>query len=81
MFSCAFLITVSIVFRTFQMNVRTLSHSLADTAVTAAGHAMDNLSGWLDTSAPAGKADKAKLSRVASLTPEVAAKLQQAVSL
>ncbi|VDD95568.1 unnamed protein product [Enterobius vermicularis] len=60
------------------MNVRTLSHSLADTAVTAAGHAMDNLSGWLDTSAPAGKADKAKLSRVASLTPEVAAKLQQA---
>ena len=62
------------------MNVRNLGQSIANTAALAAGHAMDNISDWFDTSAPIGKADKAKLNRVASLTPQQAAKLQLEVN-
>ncbi|TMS36568.1 hypothetical protein L596_003703 [Steinernema carpocapsae] len=56
---------------------RTFSQSLADTAALAAGHAFDNLSGWFERSGPVGFGDKAKLDRVASLTPQMAAELQQ----
>uniref|UniRef100_A0A0N5B1D1 Hormone-sensitive lipase n=1 Tax=Syphacia muris TaxID=451379 RepID=A0A0N5B1D1_9BILA len=55
------------------MNVRSFSHSLADTAVTAAGHAIDNLSGWFDDGSPTGNSDKDKLSRVAYLKPRIEA--------
>ncbi|VDN19057.1 unnamed protein product [Gongylonema pulchrum] len=57
-------------------NKRTLSQSLADTAVMAAGHALDNISDWLEKSAPAAAADKQKLDRAASLTPLMAEKFE-----
>ena len=57
---------------------RSLSQSLADTAALAAGHAYDNISGWFETpGTPIGYNDKQKLSRSATLTPQMAAKMQQ----
>lgn len=57
---------------------RSLSQSLADTAALAAGHAYDNISGWFETpGTPIGFNDKQKLSRSATLTPQMAAKIQQ----
>lgn len=57
---------------------RSLSQSIANTAALAAGHAFDNLSDWLEKTSPVGQTDKAKLDRAASLTPQMAAKMQQA---
>ncbi|KAL3112735.1 hypothetical protein niasHT_019709 [Heterodera trifolii] len=57
---------------------RSLSQSLADTAVLAAGHAFDNLSDWLDAPMePLGYSDKKKLSRAVTLSPKKAAQLNQ----
>ena len=47
----------------------------------AAGHAFDNLSDWLDYQPPLGAADKQKLDRAASLTPQQAAEMEQVVAL
>ncbi len=67
----------------FQIHKRTLSQSLAETAVLAAGHALDNLSEWLDTRnashQPVGHADKPKFASVAAMTPQIAAQMQQRV--
>lgn len=63
-----------------QAQKRTLSQSLADTAVTAAGHALDNLSDWLEKSAPIEQSARQKLERAASLTPQIAAKIEQQVT-
>ncbi len=49
----------------------------------AAGHALDNLSEWLDTRnashQPVGHADKPKFASVAAMTPQIAAQMQQRV--
>lgn len=50
---------------------------MAETAALAAGHALDNLSDWLDYHPPLGSADKQKLDRAASLTPQLAAEMQE----
>uniref|UniRef100_A0A914XCR2 Hormone-sensitive lipase n=1 Tax=Plectus sambesii TaxID=2011161 RepID=A0A914XCR2_9BILA len=60
---------------------RTLSQTVAETAALAAGHAFDNLSDWLDYQPPLGAADKQKLDRAASLTPQQAAEMEQVVAL
>lgn len=65
----------------FQLRTRTLSQTVAETAALAAGHALDNLSGWLDYQPPLGAADKLKLDRSASLTPQLAAEMQQMEAL
>uniref|UniRef100_A0A0R3RLZ8 Hormone-sensitive lipase n=1 Tax=Elaeophora elaphi TaxID=1147741 RepID=A0A0R3RLZ8_9BILA len=56
---------------------RTLSQSLADAAAMAAGHALDNISDWLEKSAPIPSLDKPKLDRAASLTPTVVLKTEK----
>ncbi|KAL7075621.1 hypothetical protein ACQ4LE_005412 [Meloidogyne hapla] len=57
---------------------RSLSQSLADTAVLAAGHATDKITEWLDTPMePLGSVDKKKLTRAATMSPMSAAKVQQ----
>uniref|UniRef100_A0A914Q949 Hormone-sensitive lipase n=1 Tax=Panagrolaimus davidi TaxID=227884 RepID=A0A914Q949_9BILA len=57
---------------------RTLSQSLADTAAVAAGHAFDTVSDWFESPrTPIGINDKPKLNRAATLTPQMAAKVQQ----
>jgi hypothetical protein len=57
---------------------RSLSQSLADTAVLAAGHAIDNITEWLDAPMePLGSVDKKKLTRAATMSPMSAAKVQQ----
>ena len=64
----------------FQAKKRTLSQSLADTAVVAAGHAFDTVSDWFESPrTPIGVNDKPKLNRAANLTPQMAAKVQQEV--
>ncbi|VDM43655.1 unnamed protein product [Toxocara canis] len=57
---------------------RSLSQSLADTAAMAAAHAFDNISDWLEHSNPltSAQSDKPKLDRAASLTPQLAARMQ-----
>lgn len=47
----------------------------------AAGHALDNISDWLEKSAPMPPLDKPKLNRAASLTPVMAAKFEENVNL
>jgi len=46
----------------------------------AAGHAIDNITNWLDAPMePLGYSDKKKLTRSAKMSPTLAAKVQQEV--
>ncbi|CAG9531830.1 unnamed protein product [Cercopithifilaria johnstoni] len=56
---------------------RTLSQSLAGAAAMAAGHALDNISDWLEKSSPIPLLDKPKLNRAASLTPNMASEMEK----
>ncbi|VDK89075.1 unnamed protein product [Litomosoides sigmodontis] len=56
---------------------RTLSQSLVDAATMAAGHALDNISDWLEKSAPVPSLDKPKLDRAASLTSITVSKTER----
>lgn len=47
----------------------------------AAGHALDNISDWLEKSAPQPSLDKPKLERAASLTPITVSKTERKVCL
>lgn len=47
----------------------------------AAGHALDNISDWLEKSAPMPPLDKPKLDRATSLTPIMASKTEKKISL
>lgn len=67
--------------RPLSRNTRSLSQSIADTAALATGHAFDTFSYWIETpSTPIGSGDKRKLTRAVTLTPQVAAKIEQKVS-
>lgn len=46
----------------------------------AAGHALDNISDWLEKSTPISSLDKLKLDRIASLSPIMASKTGKKVS-
>ena len=56
--------------RIFEAKKRTFSQTIADTAVLAAGHAYDNLSGWFDYQSPVGESDRVKLDRSASVASQ-----------
>uniref|UniRef100_A0A915PGC5 Hormone-sensitive lipase n=1 Tax=Setaria digitata TaxID=48799 RepID=A0A915PGC5_9BILA len=65
----------------YSAHKRTLSQSLADTAAMAAGHALDNISDWLEKSAPLAPVDKSKLDRAASLSPIITTEMGKKIRI
>ncbi|VDM95916.1 unnamed protein product [Thelazia callipaeda] len=56
---------------------RTISQNFANTAAMAAGHALDNISDWIEKSAPKNLPNKPKLGRAFSLSPDSGTKIKK----